>query len=157
MSSGFGQWYEEKKAEENGDSQRSSSWFNSDEVLPLFTTESISWSGMKESMESQMPKKIMGMGYQQRFKVRQLIAASAMLHMVPMRSHTSHTHDSHFLLSPSLATGLLRPPLSIRPLFCTGLFRGPAHACRPTAEIRLVFYLWKFDVYGILWNSQGTR
>jgi hypothetical protein len=73
MSSGFGQWYEEKKAEENGDSQRSSSWFNTDEVLPLFTTETISWSGMKESMESQMPKKIMGMGYQQRFKVRQFI------------------------------------------------------------------------------------
>jgi hypothetical protein len=71
MSSGFGQWYEEKKAEENGDSQRSSSWFNMEEGLPLFTTETISWSGMKESMESQMPKKIMGMGYQQRFKVRQ--------------------------------------------------------------------------------------
>jgi hypothetical protein len=87
--SGFGQWYEEKKAEENGDSQRTSSWFNTDEVLPLFTTESISWSGMKESMESNMPKKIMGMGYQQRFKVRQLIAASRMLHMVHI-SHLTH-------------------------------------------------------------------
>jgi hypothetical protein len=60
------------------------------------------------------------------------------------------------LLSPPLATGLLRPPLSICPLFCTSVFRGRAHACRPTAEIRLVVYLRKFDVHGILWNSQGT-
>jgi hypothetical protein len=72
MSTGFGQWYEEKKAEESGDSQRGNSWFSSEEGLPLFNTEAISWSGMQESMASQMPKKIMGMGYQERFKVRRL-------------------------------------------------------------------------------------
>jgi len=75
-SSGFGQWYEEKKAEENGPQQEasSSSWFggDSDQVLPLFNTESLSWSSMKQSMESQMPKKVLGMGYQQRFKVSKL-------------------------------------------------------------------------------------
>jgi hypothetical protein len=75
---GFGQWYEEKKAEESGDrAVSSSSWgFSSEEGLPLFNTDSISWSGMRESMESQMPKKIMGMGYQQRFKVRMYVGES---------------------------------------------------------------------------------
>lgn len=70
MSSGFGQWYEQQKAAENGESPRAGSgWFSEMETLPLFNTETLSWSSMKASMESQMPKKIMGMGYQQRFKV----------------------------------------------------------------------------------------
>jgi hypothetical protein len=73
-SSSFGKWYEEKKNEEAGDSAAASSgWFtDSQSLLPMFSTESMpsmSWSSMKESMEAQMPKKIMGMGYQQRFKV----------------------------------------------------------------------------------------
>jgi hypothetical protein len=72
----FGKWYEEKKARENGGGDggggASSSWFDT-ESLPLFSTEtmqSMSWSNMKASMEAQMPRQIMGMGYQQRFKVR---------------------------------------------------------------------------------------
>lgn len=73
MSSSFGRWYEEKKNEENGDSSASSSWFpDTESLLPMFSTENlqpVSWSSMKQSMESQMPKKILGMGYQQRFKV----------------------------------------------------------------------------------------
>jgi hypothetical protein len=96
MSSGFGQWYEEKKAEESGDSQRNTSWFNSDEILPLFTTEAISWDGMKASMESQMPKKIMGMGYQQRFRVRQFnfdcsVWNAYAPHVTDAISHFSHS------------------------------------------------------------------
>jgi len=78
MSSGFGQWYEETKAAEAGESSGGaagrSSWFEVDtQTLPLFNSESmqsLSWGNMKASMEAQMPKKIMGMGYQQRFKVR---------------------------------------------------------------------------------------
>lgn len=75
--SGFGQWYEEQKAAENGTaSSGSSSWFDT-EALPLFNTEGLqgslqgfSFDSMKQSMEASMPKKILGMGYQQRFKVR---------------------------------------------------------------------------------------
>ena len=76
MSSGFGQWYEEKKAAENGDSgNSSSSWFNSEEVLPLFNVGDMSnvemptFSGMKASLEAQLPQNVMGMNYQQRFQV----------------------------------------------------------------------------------------
>ena len=69
--SSFGQWYEEKKQEESDEA--SSSWFgDSGEGLPLFNSEnmqSFSFSNMRASMEAQMPKKIMGMGYQERFKV----------------------------------------------------------------------------------------
>jgi hypothetical protein len=71
--SSFGQWYEEQKVAEDGDTSGSDSWFGSEQVLPLFNTEgmqSFSFDGMKQSMEAQMPKKILGMGYQQRFKVR---------------------------------------------------------------------------------------
>ena len=71
MSSSFGKWYEEQKAEEAGTGS-SSSWFESEQVLPLFSTEgmpNLSFDSMKTAMEAQMPKKILGMGYQQRFKV----------------------------------------------------------------------------------------
>jgi len=81
MSSSFGKWYDERKAEESGENNlqgggsSSGNWFggDSDQLLPLFNTESLqslSWSNMKASMEAQMPKKIMGMGYQERFQVR---------------------------------------------------------------------------------------
>ncbi|KAL7581547.1 hypothetical protein ACA910_022111 [Epithemia clementina (nom. ined.)] len=77
---GFGQWYEEKKAQEEGGSQSGAlSWMgldgsSSEMMLPLFhidpaTLESFSWTNMKASMEAQMPKQILGMGYQQRFQV----------------------------------------------------------------------------------------
>jgi len=73
-SSSFGNWYEEQKAAESGDGSSNSSWFSidSEQVLPLFNSEnlqSFSFDSMKQSMEAQMPKKILGMGYQQRFKV----------------------------------------------------------------------------------------
>lgn len=71
MSSSFGQWYEDQQrggGESNNNS--SSSWNISTESLPLFNSDSIpSLSSMRASMEAQMPKKIMGMGYQQRYKV----------------------------------------------------------------------------------------
>jgi hypothetical protein len=72
-STGFGQWYEEKKQEDGPEG--GSSWFGGlgdMEGLPLFNSEtmqSFSFSGMQQSMEAQMPKKILGMGYQQRFQV----------------------------------------------------------------------------------------
>lgn len=99
MSTGFGQWYEEKKAEENGPNTTtttSSSWgFGGEEGLPLFSTDSMSWSGMKESMESQMPKKIMGMGYQQRFKVSCTGEGA-----VAQRHHDGPRHSSSLILRP---------------------------------------------------------
>jgi len=77
MSGAFGAWYEEKKNEENGDNNAGGSWLpGTDQLLPMFNTDNmlqmaqpISWDAMKTSMENQMPKQIMGMGYQQRFKV----------------------------------------------------------------------------------------
>jgi outer membrane protease len=74
MSSSFGKWYEDQKAQEAGDDADGGSWFSSSsEGLPLFNTpegmQNFSFDSMKQSMEAQMPKKIMGMGYQQRFKV----------------------------------------------------------------------------------------
>lgn len=69
----FGRWYEEKKNEENGDLEGGGgSWFDTEQLLPMFNADNfqpISWSSMKASMEKQMPGTILGMGYQQRFKV----------------------------------------------------------------------------------------
>ena len=76
MSTGFGQWYEEKK-QDDAPEGGGSSWFGNFsapdlEALPLFNNESMqnfSFANMKQAMEAQMPKKIMGMNYQQRFQV----------------------------------------------------------------------------------------
>jgi hypothetical protein len=85
----FGSWYDQQRRE-NGDHTTTtttngstaeggnSSFFfssfamDSEQVLPLFNSESLSGfslESMRQSMEAQMPKKILGMGYQQRFKV----------------------------------------------------------------------------------------
>jgi hypothetical protein len=78
MASSFGSWYEQQQRAENGggevESTTSSSWFSidSEQVLPLFNSDSLqgfSFESMRQSMEAQMPKKVLGMGYQQRFKV----------------------------------------------------------------------------------------
>lgn len=77
MSSSFGSWYEQQQRAENGEVEStttSMSWFSmdSEQVLPLFNSDSLqgfSFESMKQSMEAQMPKKVLGMGYQQRFKV----------------------------------------------------------------------------------------
>lgn len=71
----FGKWHEQQKAaEENGGAASTSSWFGDTEhLLPLYEgmqgLQPVSFDSIRSSMEAQMPKKIMGMGYQQRFKV----------------------------------------------------------------------------------------
>jgi hypothetical protein len=94
-ATGFGQWNEERKARENGDDPNANTaWsFGSEQLLPLFNTEAISWDSMKTSMESQMPKKVLGMGYQQRFKVRSPSVTAHGVHL-PMKK-------SRFLLIAS--------------------------------------------------------
>jgi hypothetical protein len=42
----------------------------STDSLPTVNLESFSFANMKASMEQQMPKQILGLGYQQRFQVR---------------------------------------------------------------------------------------
>lgn len=72
MSSSFGKWYADQQADQHADGANSSSWFDTEQGLPLFSTEgmpSFSFESMKESMEASMPRKILGMGYQQRFQV----------------------------------------------------------------------------------------
>ena len=72
----FGKWYEEQKASEEG-GDGANSWFggldvglNSDQLLPLYENmQPVNFQNIRASMEAQMPKKILGMGYQQRFKV----------------------------------------------------------------------------------------
>jgi hypothetical protein len=69
--SSFGKWHEEQKAREAGTDTASSSWFSvSSESLPLWESpEMPTFSGMRASLESQLPQNVMGMNYQQRFQV----------------------------------------------------------------------------------------
>ena len=84
MSTSFGQWYEEQKAQESSPqaTEVNSSWIgttgeNGEQILPLFgDTSQYSFSNFRSSMESQMPQKVLGMNYQQRFRV------SAALHCI---------------------------------------------------------------------------
>lgn len=84
----FGQWYEEQKQSEDATSSSSSGGggfeflniFSSDEdggdTLPLFATTNPDgtpgaggFAGIKASLEAQLPQKVMGMNYQQRFRM----------------------------------------------------------------------------------------
>lgn len=68
--SSFGQWYEEKKAEDAGETTPSGGSWLSTETLPLWENAELpTFSGMRASLESQLPQSVMGMNYQQRFQV----------------------------------------------------------------------------------------
>ena len=72
--SSFGKWYEEKKAEEGGENTSSGGSWLSSESLPLWENAELpSFSGMRASLESQLPQNVMGMNYQQRFQVSRAI------------------------------------------------------------------------------------
>jgi len=64
--SGFGQWYEEQKAQEAAPADGE----GGDQLLPLWgDTSQYSFGSLRSSMEAQMPQQILGMNYQQRFRV----------------------------------------------------------------------------------------
>mmetsp|Transcript_30240 Transcript_30240/g.49965 ORF Transcript_30240/g.49965 Transcript_30240/m.49965 type:complete len:233 (+) Transcript_30240:164-862(+) len=73
--SSFGKWHEEQKSKEAGGTDTSSSssissWFPTSETLPLWENAEIpTFSGMRASLESQLPQNVMGMNYQQRFQM----------------------------------------------------------------------------------------
>mmetsp|Transcript_31747 Transcript_31747/g.37026 ORF Transcript_31747/g.37026 Transcript_31747/m.37026 type:complete len:245 (+) Transcript_31747:130-864(+) len=90
--SSFGKWYDEQKSDSPSSASNTSSFnitgiFSSDSTnnddnpenmssmtLPLFNTPisvptDISFSSIKSNLEAQMPQQVLGMSYQQRFKV----------------------------------------------------------------------------------------
>lgn len=75
MSSSFGQWYQEQQAQENAPSSDVEAG-GGDQMLPLWgDTSQYSFGSLRSSMEAQMPQKILGMNYQQRFRVSDDIIA----------------------------------------------------------------------------------
>jgi len=79
--SGFGDWYKEQQSQtENGGNSSSSHGglldgiLSLEETLPMFITETTdsfnaNLSSLTTSFEAQLPKKVMGMNYHQRFKI----------------------------------------------------------------------------------------
>lgn len=74
--SSFGKWYDEQKS--NSPSNSGDETDGSNMTLPLFNTSismsmsmptDISFSSIKSNLEAQMPQQVLGMSYQQRFKV----------------------------------------------------------------------------------------
>lgn len=168
-STGFGQWYEEKK-QEDGPTE-GSSWFGSlgadMETLPLFNSESLqsfSFANMKQTMEAQMPKKIMGMGYQQRFQVcyietifyityrsQEESCLSLLQTIFPLhRNPRWHSRGYNVL-------GLLWPFAYFGALFRSGLLCGHVHDCHATTKICPFLYDGFPYLYGQFWHPQGTR
>jgi hypothetical protein len=142
--SSFGQWYEEQKAGEDGGGG-SSSWFDSEQVLPLFNTEgmqSFSFETMKQSMEAQMPKKILGMGYQQRFKVSRSLVWN--------NNFASSVSDQLYCL------GILCVAVSVGALLCVGIFCWVTHDCVETTKVCVILHLRVHDIYGELWNYERS-
>ncbi len=150
-SSSFGSWYDEQKAAENGDAmQSSSSWFSvdSEQMLPLFSSENLqgfSFESMKQSMEAQMPKKIMGMGYQQRFKVRPLCSSpDSLAFSTPWLDRLSPPANQLFLLQYLLdpeidnklyPSGILCSALLVGTLFRPSLLCGSSYASIEAPEV----------------------
>lgn len=93
--SAFGQWYEEQKTQESAPAA-SSSWFggtgeNGEQVLPLFgDTSQYSFGNFRTSMEAQMPQKILGMNYQQRFRVRTIQRVCVRCRRTDLRNPLTH-------------------------------------------------------------------
>ena len=78
MSSGFGNWnYDQKDGsggggdlESGGGGGETASFLGASGIA---MPEGMSWSNFKSSLEAQMPQRVMGMNYQERFKVRNSI------------------------------------------------------------------------------------
>lgn len=73
----FGKWYEDQK-NDNGHGSSSTSLDEENGFLPLFNSamnslpssaSDLGWNSIKSNLEAQMPQTILGMNYQQRFKV----------------------------------------------------------------------------------------
>ena len=148
--SSFGQWYDDRRAEESGESS-GSNWFPSgaDQMLPLFDSESmqsLSWSNMKASMEAQMPKKIMGMGYQQRFQASRFIVCWAVCCISCFNRLQNVSIDE--------SSGILRPSFSFCSFLRSRLLCRVAYDCSSSAEIRLVVYHGIFNIYDVFWHSE---
>lgn len=67
--SSFGDWYEQQNREADNDESTLGS-----DMLPLFLQNGsipsdLGWNNFKSNLEAQMPQQILGMNYQQRFKV----------------------------------------------------------------------------------------
>lgn len=169
----FGSWYEQQqRVADNGDNNASSSEGNysslffssfamdSEQVLPLFHSENLpgfSFESMKQSMEAQMPKKILGMGYQQRFKVSLFSWhdwnwESAIHGFMEFRFfHLSHMWIlSLFLVCSCFFSllGILCLAPSVGIILCVGLFRGCTRFNDETTKICLELYLWITYLYG---------
>ena len=138
-SSSFGSWYDEQKAAENGGSSNSS-WFSidSEQALPLFNSENLpgfSMESMRETMEASMPKKILGMGYQQRFKVNYL---SRMLVKSP-------AFVGRMDVPISRVSAFANTILEIVLCFCLLLHRSFVHFCSSRRSFSHLLSLWAFQ------------
>ena len=74
MSSGFGNWtYENPNNPSSNDNNTNGGEGGLGMTLPLFQNNNIpsdlGWSNIKSTMEAQMPQKVLGMNYQERFRV----------------------------------------------------------------------------------------
>jgi hypothetical protein len=155
--SSFGQWYDDRRAEESGESS-GSSWFPSgaDQMLPLFDSESmqsLSWSNMKASMEAQMPKKVMGMGYQQRFQASRFIRPS-LLSCICWAVGCISCFNRLQNLSIDESSGILRPSFPFCSFLRSRFLCRAAYDCSSSTEIRLVVYHGVFNIYDVFWHSE---
>jgi hypothetical protein len=96
-----------------------------------------------------MPKKILGMGYQQRFKVNRFFRYSLIFTTPRLISFSNH------LLLSSIA-GLLCTALHLGSILCTCLFCWAANDCFETAKVCPVLYFRVYHVHGKFWNFEGT-
>jgi len=162
--SSFGKWHEEQKSKEAGGTDTSSSssissWFPTSETLPLWENAEIpTFSGMRASLESQLPQNVMGMNYQQRFQVSAVelwLGADVLYYRwkVVMEVHgfqywsacvTCRTNCPYLFFIPDVLCSLV----SVRTLLCARFLCGASHGGNTASEVRSLLFLWFPDIHG---------
>ena len=165
--SGFGNWTPQQEGGdlESGGGAETSSFFGGVPALPEGMPD-MSWSSFKSSLESQMPQRVMGMNYQERFKVRILHRCSFCLRPGPenVSSNSSQILNAlallllvrTFSLPFNSPADVLRPINTVSAVLCACLCRGFANDIHPTTEVCLILYLWQSNIHGIIRYPQGT-
>lgn len=163
----FGKWYDEQKAGEAGEGGGSSLFgnlgiemnLNSDQLLPLYEgMQPVNFQNIRAGMEAQMPKKVLGMGYQQRFKVNtvqwDLLFLCVFVHSC---SRTTSDTVSLTLFLVSCITGLYGPIAPLSSLFRPRIWSRNAHDHYAPTKVCHFVHDGIPHVHGKFCHFEGTQ
>ena len=157
----FGQWYEQQQQQQqqqnNNENESASSSFSFANVFNISNNEGNEAEGdeemgsllpnlssMKQTLEQQLPNKILGMNYQQRFQVctvLYIIHVVCLLHLCSCFIHIIHIHTYIH------TTGILCNDITIHTILLLSIYNRCANVNNPTSKICDILFNWIIDIY----------